>query len=138
MYGLADRGLHGFGFAGNARVYLYTDGVIELKISTVDRGSDIGAKVLMLDVPHHAHDRGVELDVGVTALGDHAAQCIPGQAEKLSGELRIDHGDFRLALGVGRGELTASEDRLVQRGEVTRRDERLLVVESFVLRGFVA
>ena len=81
MHGVADGGLDNVGRAGDARVDLHAGGMVKLQIGAVDRRSDIGAKVLVPDVAHHADDGGVELGVGAAALGNHAAKRILRRAE---------------------------------------------------------
>ncbi len=89
----------------------------------------------MLDVADHAHDGDVELRSLPPPLPRSAGQLRSAEYQESFREGQIHDCDLGLALGVGGGEFPARENGLMQRGEVSGRDARLLEVHVLVFAG---
>ena len=98
MNGLANRGFNCLRRLRGARVNLDSAGMLSLQIGPVDRGANLGAQIVMLDVADDTDNGRIEFNVVAATLDDGAAQRILRRAEESLGEGQIDDGDTGLTL----------------------------------------
>ena len=109
-----------------------------LQIGFVDSPAKRGAQIGVLDVADNANDSGVKLYIVSAALSNRVSDCVLRGAEESLGKGKVYHRNIGPAHCIGWREFSAHQDRLSQRGEIVRRDPRLLEVHVFFFRGLVA